>query len=1400
MIPVLYAPTETQFNHMGIGALADTISAHVTEERNGSFELEFVYPVDGPLFDQIEKDCIVKAKANDDANMDPQLFRIYYISKPINGQVDYKAEHVSYELGKNPITSINITGNAQSALNAILQNTVFTHRFTGVSDDATSLSMNLSRVAARSAIGGTEGSLIDTWGGELTFDNWLIRHSLHRGTDTGIIVGYGKNLTDVTQEEAIDQTYTSIYPYANIQDASGNQTTLELPEKIISSQYVNNFAYGRCLPVDLSGDDVTGEASLRTKAQAYVKANNFGQPSVSLTIKFIQLWQTEEYKNIAPLEHINLCDWVTVRFKKLGIDVKAEVIKTDFEVLLEKYISVDLGDAKNNLADDLNGMQSNIADVSAAANQAVKTSGYALTQANGKNKSYYSATEPVGNLISGDLWYKIVNGQYTEMWRFNGISWDQILSVDANDAMNKAIDALTAANGKNTVYHQSAQPAAGNEDDIWFRENADGTITQFIYQDGTWVNPLDDGVKQAQDDADNAVNQAGSAIDSATSAINTANNALTTAQGAATAANDAQQSISSKVWMSDVNGAVAAVQVGGTNLVTNSTFSDGSLSGWSFGTFDPTTTYLGYATAKLVPGDRFNQDAFNKIKPNTTYTLSCYAKYVGVSGSGVFGLYFEDGASGSYSSLPTGDADWSRYTKTFTTSAAPTRCNVGFYFHSSHTAGTVWVTAFKLELGNKATDWSSALEDMATAIQFSQLNQTVNGISTQVSNKVDQSVYNSYTAQTASTIATLLTKTDASGTYATQSALSQTSSILTSQITSVQSNLNQVISSGNNLVQDSGFEQAGRANTTTAQAHFGKQSLKATANGGIQDFNLVTIKTSPGRIYYFEAWVLAGQASWSGSVNIAMSYGQSNGSNHSYPSIQGLPANGGQTWTKLSGYTTVPSGYDQAVFRISVRNDVTSGAVFYFDDAIVMDVTDSQIVNSSTQSQITQLSNDINLRVQKNDVINQINVSTESILIAGNKVHITGQTTIDNAVITSAMIAALDAGKITTGILNAARLGAGSVTADKLNVTSLSAINANLGNVTAGTLTGVSVNAANFTGGTFTGGTFTGSTITSTNGNNQKIRLSSGEMDFISSAGQLIGSLVMTYIPTTVLNGITLATRTGNDYVSIGYQDGNSIPSAFQVNTDGTSFVAGRGDFKININDTGTLGSYYTAADISQKGATGSRYTQWDNYSEFYMNGRSLWLGNSGTTDNHIYCNDGLHLIIGAAGDVHLAANGADFLVGTAGWANLYGTLNMASNPIKNCTGVSQPSVADMKQDITVPTDSAIDIIKNTDFYQYRYISDASKGKMKYRYGVIIGADYRTPDQWLNEDGDGFDFGNSIFTTARALKEEVIRGESRDVLIDSLHQRIADLQNNNLYLQDQIDNLKTRVSALEEAA
>ena len=96
MIPILYKADATNFASYGIGALPDTISCEVTEERNGAYECVVKYPVTGMNYSEIKRERIIKAKPSDTGS--PQAFRIYRVTTPINGIVKIYAQHISYDL------------------------------------------------------------------------------------------------------------------------------------------------------------------------------------------------------------------------------------------------------------------------------------------------------------------------------------------------------------------------------------------------------------------------------------------------------------------------------------------------------------------------------------------------------------------------------------------------------------------------------------------------------------------------------------------------------------------------------------------------------------------------------------------------------------------------------------------------------------------------------------------------------------------------------------------------------------------------------------------------------------------------------------------------------------------------------------------------------------------------------------------------------------------------------------------------------------------------------------------------------------------------------------------------------------------------------------------------------
>ena len=358
MIPILYNNTEADFTRNGIGWLKDCTKCSSTEELNGIFECEFSYPITGNFYKEIVPDRIIKVKPNETAT--PQLFKIYRTSKPINGIVKIYCQHISYDLNGNTVTPFTLsTTNATTVLNAILDHCYYAHRFIAVSYSNTRSKFELKiPVSARKCLGGMEGSVLDNFKGEFEFDNFTIKHYNNRGQDNGVTIQYGKNLTDITADTSIADVYTSVYPYATDEDGD----YYELPEKVIELPSRSNYGEPRTLPLDLSDKfdsetRITAEL-LRQYANSYISNNKIDEIKQNIKISFVQLWQSKEYETISLLERVKLGDIVTVKYPALGVSVKAKVIKTTYDVLSEKYIEIELGQAKSNFANTLNKVNS----------------------------------------------------------------------------------------------------------------------------------------------------------------------------------------------------------------------------------------------------------------------------------------------------------------------------------------------------------------------------------------------------------------------------------------------------------------------------------------------------------------------------------------------------------------------------------------------------------------------------------------------------------------------------------------------------------------------------------------------------------------------------------------------------------------------------------------------------------------------------------------------------------------------------------------------------------------------------------------------------------------------------------------------------------------------------------
>ena len=361
MIPILFKADATNFSTFGIGALADTLSCEVTEERNGAYECVMKYPITGAFYTEIRKERLVKAKPNDTSK--PQAFRIYRITKPLNGIVTIYAQHISYDLtaiATPAWTSSPIT--PQLAIEHVFNAALTPHNFTFRTDYTQAKEFSVSKPKSlRSVLGGSEGSLVSLWGGEFEWDNFNVIHHQGRGTSTGVVIEYGKNLTSLEQDADITSVYTDLLPYAVITDEDGNETVITLTEQtlpIAETSLVQRKTLIKDFTDSFDMDAVITEEALRAKAEKYIEDNPLGVESPELKISFEPLWKQPEYA--AVLERVSLCDRVTVRHVNLGVQATAKVTKTVYDSLAEKYVSVTLGSIRNSLIDSVSDTQAAI--------------------------------------------------------------------------------------------------------------------------------------------------------------------------------------------------------------------------------------------------------------------------------------------------------------------------------------------------------------------------------------------------------------------------------------------------------------------------------------------------------------------------------------------------------------------------------------------------------------------------------------------------------------------------------------------------------------------------------------------------------------------------------------------------------------------------------------------------------------------------------------------------------------------------------------------------------------------------------------------------------------------------------------------------------------------------------
>ena len=432
MKPILFSKTATAFNTNGKGRL-DAISCVVTEERNGMFELEMQIAETALHADEIEMDSIIVVKPNQKDSQ--QAFRVYKMKKPMKGIYAITARHISYQLSFITTMPFEVAASASACSNTLAglkSNCVDTCPFNFSTDVHTVAGYKQTAPASiRSRLGGVEGSVLDQFGGEYKWDNWDIYFLKNRGVVTPqVSLRYGKNIIDLDQEENIENTVTGIVPYWR--DSEG-ANLVTLTEKYVEIPNASSYPYKKIIPYDFSQafEEKPTEVQLRAKAQAYVGTSGLGTPKVSIKLSFVNLSDTVDYKDIAAFQAVGLCDNVIVQFEKLGISTTAEIVKYEYDVLTEKYNSVEIGSLRSSLMTTISG---NIQDIEGVPELITENNINIIDEAkdytDGKLEDYPTEQDLETAIDTATGWLTSSNGKIMARKDANG-NWKELFFLSA---------------------------------------------------------------------------------------------------------------------------------------------------------------------------------------------------------------------------------------------------------------------------------------------------------------------------------------------------------------------------------------------------------------------------------------------------------------------------------------------------------------------------------------------------------------------------------------------------------------------------------------------------------------------------------------------------------------------------------------------------------------------------------------------------------------------------------------------------------------------------------------------------------------------------------------------------------------------------------------------------------
>lgn len=391
MIPILYDKNETAFASNGLGRLRDCISCIVTEERNGIYECDFEYPVDGAHYDLIQVGRIVCVTHDDSDDIQP--FDIVGFEKPIDGIVTFHCVHISYRQSYLTVTGSNIQSlaDAFTALGNAEPGNPFIYNTNKASTGAL-VCMDGTPRSVRQVLGGIEGSILDIYGGEYEWNRWTVNLWSARGQYRDFAIRYGLNMLDYNEELDSANCYSSCIPYWT----DGTTTIVGDKQTAIG---ITPSGRELCIPLDVSEkfENQPTKAEVEQMGASVMNGSNPTVPTQNITVSFIRLQDMDEFADYESLLQCKLCDTIKVIFPDYNSSGNFKIVKTVWNVLTDKYDEMELGDLSITLAEALNF------SVSGGGGSSGGGGGGTTDYTELNNKPQINSVTLTGNLTSGQI-------------------------------------------------------------------------------------------------------------------------------------------------------------------------------------------------------------------------------------------------------------------------------------------------------------------------------------------------------------------------------------------------------------------------------------------------------------------------------------------------------------------------------------------------------------------------------------------------------------------------------------------------------------------------------------------------------------------------------------------------------------------------------------------------------------------------------------------------------------------------------------------------------------------------------------------------------------------------------------------------------------------------------------